>query len=360
METVLELLSGPGNPRNSEGAFVTLKDGRILYVYTRYNGTSWADHASADLASRVSRDGGRTWSDSDRIVVKNEGNANIMSVSLLRLQDGRIALLYLRKDTQPDGSVTCLPWLRFSVDEAETWSEPQKVVHFPGYCVVNNDRLIQLSSGRLLIPIGFHRYASYRKENEIVVTIDGRSIACFQYSDDSGATWQEATQWIYPPSAQSRTGLQEPGVVELRDGRLLAWFRTDQGCQYKAFSSDQGMTWSAAAPAPEFLSPTAPLSMRRCPRDGRLLAVWCDHSPYWKFARDPKLSWGRTPLALAWSDDDGQTWRDHRLLETDPAAGFCYIAIHFTDDAVLLAYCCGGEARGTGVLQDSRLVRIPF
>jgi len=52
METVLELLSGPGNPRNSEGSFVALKDGRILYVYTHYNGASWHDHASADLASR--------------------------------------------------------------------------------------------------------------------------------------------------------------------------------------------------------------------------------------------------------------------------------------------------------------------
>jgi hypothetical protein len=31
---VLELPPGPGNPRNSEGAFVTLKDGRILFVYS--------------------------------------------------------------------------------------------------------------------------------------------------------------------------------------------------------------------------------------------------------------------------------------------------------------------------------------
>ena len=360
METVLELFSGPGNPRNSEGSFVALRDGRILYVYTRYNGTSWADHASADLASRESRDGGRTWSGTDRIVLANEGSANIMSVSLLRLQDERIALLYLRKDVQADGSTTCLPWLRFSCDEAQTWSAPQRAVHFPGYCVVNNDRLAPLSSGRLLIPIGFHRYTAYRKENDYGVTIDGRSVACFQYSDDSGATWQEAPQWVYPAVGSSRSGLQEPGVVELRDGRVMAWFRTDQGCQYKAFSADLGMTWSAAVPAPEFLSPTAPLSMRRCPRDGRLLAVWCDHSPYWKFVRDAQVSWGRTPLALAWSDDDGRSWGDHQLLETDPAAGFCYTAIHFTADAILLGYCCGGKARGTGILQDSRLVRIPL
>ena len=26
---------GPGNPRNSEGSFVKLRDGSILFVYTR-------------------------------------------------------------------------------------------------------------------------------------------------------------------------------------------------------------------------------------------------------------------------------------------------------------------------------------
>ena len=37
--------------------------------------------------------------------------------------------------------------------------------------------------------------------------------------------------------------------------------------------------------------------------------------------------------------------------------GFCYTAIHCPADAVLLAYCCGGGK--TGVLQDSRIRRIP-
>jgi len=32
----LELPPGAGNPRNSEGAFVSLKDGRVLFVYSHY------------------------------------------------------------------------------------------------------------------------------------------------------------------------------------------------------------------------------------------------------------------------------------------------------------------------------------
>ena len=37
-EHIFDLPHGVGNPRNSEGSFVRLQDGRILFVYSRYNG----------------------------------------------------------------------------------------------------------------------------------------------------------------------------------------------------------------------------------------------------------------------------------------------------------------------------------
>ena len=46
-KTVLELPHQAGNPRNSEGAFITLKDGRIMFIYTKFYGDSWSDHAAA-------------------------------------------------------------------------------------------------------------------------------------------------------------------------------------------------------------------------------------------------------------------------------------------------------------------------
>ena len=84
-----------GNPRNSEGSFVKLADGTIYFIYTRYNGSSSSDHASADLAAVTSADQGKSWS-KPFIVLKNRA-MNIMSPSLLRLNDGRIALTYLEK-----------------------------------------------------------------------------------------------------------------------------------------------------------------------------------------------------------------------------------------------------------------------
>ena len=52
VKIALELKPGPDNPRNSEGAFMPLKDGRILFAYSRYYGNSSHDHATADIAAR--------------------------------------------------------------------------------------------------------------------------------------------------------------------------------------------------------------------------------------------------------------------------------------------------------------------
>ena len=84
----LVLNPGEGNPRNSEGDFIQLNDGRILFVYTRFTGSA-SDHGAAFLAARVSTDAGETWSAEDTVILPNEGGMNVMSVSLLRLRAGR-------------------------------------------------------------------------------------------------------------------------------------------------------------------------------------------------------------------------------------------------------------------------------
>ena len=113
IETALVLAPGDNNPRNSEGDFIPLKDGRILFVYTRFTGGKGSDHDKAELVSRVSANGGKTWSEKDELVVANEGGWNVMSVSLLRLANGQIALFYLRKNSLTD----CRPLVRLSSDE---------------------------------------------------------------------------------------------------------------------------------------------------------------------------------------------------------------------------------------------------
>jgi hypothetical protein len=314
------------NPRNSEGAFVELKDGRILFVYTHFTGGS-GDNATAHLAARSSRDGGKTWTAQDELVLPNEAKMNVMSVSLLRLASGEIVLFYLRKNAPDD----CRAFVRLSRDEGMTWGEPTLCIPDAGYFVVNNDRVIQLKSGRLVVP------ASRRNAPGSPTPHPG--VAVCYLSDDNGKTWRRSKTELYPPRA-SKTGLQEPGVVELKDSRLLMLCRTDQGSQYRSSSTDGGETWSEAVPS-DIRSPVSPASVKRIPKTGDLLLVWNDHSRI-----DPDRKGKRTPFTVAVSRDEGKTWEKVKTLEDDPDGWYCYTAIAFVGERVLLGHCAGDSKVG--------------
>ena len=337
----LELNHGEGNPRNSEGSFVELNDGRIMMIYTRYTGGDGWDHGEADLARCIFSPETKTWS-APEIVIKNKA-MNVMSVSLLRLQSGKIGMVYLEKTRLGESEyVDCRPWFRFSEDEGETWSEPIAMTDVPhAYLVFANDRLVQLKSGRLIIPGAFYHYGwSYG------------ILFCF-LSDDEGHTWRRSMHYCYPPHWIS-SGLTEPGIVEREDGSLLMWARTNAGMQYRTFSYDGGEIWREAIPASQWMSPESPMNIKRNPWTGEMVAVWND-SDIWHGVIPEPCSWGRTPLVMAYSDGDGEYWHSHILVEDAPDRGFCYVGMLFPSwakDHVFLAYCCGAD---NGVLNDLKV-----
>jgi sialidase-1 len=308
---VFRIAPGPDNPRNSEGDFVALKGGKLLFVYSRYTGVSGGDNATAYLAGRISDDGGKTWSSADKAIIQNEGSLNVMSVSLLRMQNGRIGLFYLRKNSTTD----CIPMMRISDDEGATWGAPRPCVASGGYFVVNNDRVVQLKGGRILIPIGVHQPGLYGYSEYYSL--------CTYYSDDDGQTWLKGKEVPNPDKVLT----QEPGVVELNNGHVLMFIRTNSGAQYTSISKDKGLTWSPANRS-NIVSPLAPASIERIPSTADLLLVWNNNGV------DQK----RTPLCLAVSKDEGRTWKSVKVVEGDPKGSFCYTAIHFADDDVFLGY----------------------
>ena len=339
---VLELAPGEGNPRNSEGDFVTLRDGRILFVYTHFTGGA-GDHAAAHLASRFSADGGMTWSREDVVIPTAKGGRNVMSVSLLRLEKtGEVALFYLVKNALDD----CRMVMQTSGDEGKTWGEPRQCMSERDYFVVNNDRVVRLRGGRTVIPAAQHKGSTATRFN-------ARATAVCYLSDDDGITWRRGKGEIEGP-ADSRTGLQEPGVVELKDGRLMMLCRTDQGCQMRSYSGDGGETWSAPQRT-EIRSPVSPASVARVPKTGELLLVWNDNDGK---AAPGRRANQRSPLTAAISSDEGATWRTIGRLEADPQGWFCYTAIDFVgEDRVLLAYCAGRRA---GDLGTTRVTAVPL
>ncbi len=338
-KTVLALDPGPGNPRNSEGDFITLKNNRILFIYTHYSGGSGYDNDSAYLASRFSDDEGKSWSTRDAKVIGQEGKMNIMSVSLLRLKDGRIALFYLRKNSDQD----CIPVVRFSCDEAENWSNPIPcITDRKGYFVLNNGRVIQLSDGRIIFAVALHQ-----EPGEPVMNNTGR-IFCY-FSDDTGLTWKPGKEVSNPDKAVT----QEPGLVELKTRTLMMFMRTESGVQYTATSTDNGETWSQAGKS-SIISPLSPASIERIPSTNDLVMFWNNNA-----GENPAIKGKRTPFTVAISRDEGKTWEKIRNIEDDPDGWYCYTSIHFTKDAILAGHCAGSYSRGTG-LSLTRITRIKY
>jgi len=137
-----------------------------------------------------------------------------MEAELLRLKTGEIALFFNLKNSEAD----CHPYMRKSFVEGKTWNEPVPVAKFyPGYFALNNDRAIQTRSGRILLPLCY---------TPNVWVIENNVSMCF-YSDDNGRTWFKGNE-----VALADATAEEPGVVELKDDRILMWMRTNLGSIY--------------------------------------------------------------------------------------------------------------------------------
>lgn len=309
------------NPRQSEGDVIVLKDGSLLAAWSDFYGGA-EDNAAARISAAKSTDGGRTWG--ERFTLQeNTGKANVMSASLLRARSGELLFFYLRKDSLTDLKV----FVRRSADEAKTWSEPVLVTPEPGYHVMNNARVIQLRSGRLLAPIATTQQVWTKND-------DFKTVVYF--SDDEARTWKRSATMLSAP----KRGAMEPGLIERKDGSVLQIIRTQTGSIWHSASADGGETWSEAKPW-TIESPEAPATLARDPASGAWLLVW-----------NPNVVWGnpektvlganhggpRTPLAAMISHDEGKTWSKRKEIESDPATTFAYTSVTFHEGRALLSY----------------------
>jgi hypothetical protein len=170
------------------------------------------------------------------------------------------------------------------------------------------------------------------------------SRATMLYSDDDGASFQSVS-WEYGTTDKINEyyGLQEPGVLERPDGSLYYWMRTGYGAQYECESAGD----IEAFPRPHhsaFTSPPSPMQVKSY--GGVTYAVY-NPIPNYNGRRNQEGTWGRTPLVIRKSEDDGQSYGALNIIEDDESRGYCYPAILETKDGcLLLAYCRGDAADG--------------
>lgn len=314
-------------PRYSEGSIIPLMDDSLLYATTEFVGGG-ADHATASIVGRLSRDGGRTW-ESKQTLQANIGKQNTMSVTLRRLpgKDGksgdRLGMFFLVKNSSSDLDLM----LRVSSDDGRTWGQPILITQEPGYHIMNNDRVTITTKGRIICPIS----------TTSAIFQSGSKLTCVcHFSDDGGETWRQSADSV----AQPARGAMEPEVIELAEGKLLMIIRTQLGHIATSTSNDGGDHWSEPAklsvPAPE-----APATIRTIPATGDLLLVWNNN-----FEAGKGHGGKRTPLTTAISKDGGQTWTNKRNLESDPESGYAYTSVLFHKDRVLFSYYVGKIGAG--------------
>lgn len=339
-----------GNPRNGEGTFLRLKDNSILFVYSKFSGNDWGDECAADIAALTSYDEGESWTD-ERIIFRHDENSrNYMCPSLVRLNNGDVGLIFLRKAKENESSIPCFAR---SKDEGKTFTAPQRFSEDESvYWVIENDHAIKLQSGRLLLPANLHS-----KIVDCEVKIIQHGLKCIFASDDDGMTWREiAERQDTPFPDNSKTGLQETTLYQYNNGRIRALSRTDLAFQFECFSDDNGVTWTNPSPNRFFSSPDSPLLMKKV---GRFtVAVF---NPIPNYTTRPNADgnvWGRTPLVCAVSEDDGINFERIYALEDDPNNGYCYPAIIEGEDYFLVAYYHSNNTDSP--LTSCKMIKIMF
>ena len=306
--------TGPMNTRNSEGAIIELRDGRLFMAYTHfYSGGS--DWAAGDIRGKISEDGGRTWGP-PFVIEPNSARCNVGRLALIRLKPvkdvwqldtGTDHLAHIYVELNRFYSTRLL--FKTSTDEGQTWSTPVQIndTGTLGHICQRGDTALVLSTGRILVPV----YAVF-----------GSMCASYMYySDDAGDTWQRSIGEISVHFAEAGrrfayADFEEPAVAELRDGRLLCFGRTRLGQQYKSVSEDGGVTWGPAVPS-GLASSYSPASLKTIPTTGDLLCVWNQAS-----GQEISDGLARMRMSCAVSKDDGETWTHFKNLESLDDAGY--------------------------------------
>lgn len=325
----------PTNPRNDHQMIFRLKKGRLLFVWSEYYADSpshiqnspsskgkFFDVKPCRISARISSDNGASWQPKFTLM-KNQWKNNVKHPNLIRTKSGEVLFFCVGWDSMAQRNV----FLRRSNDDCETWSEIQQISK-SGFHGNNHGRAITLKSNRILLPtqgvIGGKPYKGSESQFESWV----------YYSDDDFKTWKKSTTMFVPGR-----GAEEPCIVELKNGRLLCFLRNTLGYIHKAYSDDQGQTWTK--PVPTILtSPDVESLIVRIPETGDILAIWNNNKSFTGFPR--------TPLSMAISKDEGETWILTKDIDRRSNFDLAYPFVWFDQQDVWISYYSRSRLWGHG------------
>ncbi len=228
-------------------------------------------------------------------------NLGKYSNNTIRLASGTI--VYTARTNEGNGNYRDVAFV--SKDNGKTFEGPFPIQNYLRNRITMNNKLTEGSTGRLFFASG-----------ESGDGVEGEGGIRVFYSDDEGRTWTGANMMgldgkLITGNDEARmdaenTGVncQESRVVELPDGTLRLYVRTDNGFLYYSVSTDNGATWSAEMWPSEFISVLSAFNIERDPHTGDYYMAWeynnkNDHTTF---------QYPRTRTGLAVSHDGMQTW----------------------------------------------------
>ncbi len=169
----------------------------------------------------------------------------------------------------------------------EEWSEPGWLPS--GMMGPVRAKPIRLANGEILAGTSLESYRTWSSWMEI--------------SSDGGATWSKYGPLLFGDPERDRIGTIQPTLLEIEPGVIRAFFRTPRrlGKIATSLSRDGGRTWERIR-LTRLDHPSAGIDALRLD-DGRCLLLY-----------NPSTT-RRSPLSLAVSFDDGETWRDFLVVE---------------------------------------------
>lgn len=264
---------------------------------------------------RVSYDNGRTWQ-ADTPALPELDRAN----TALRMPNGQLLMVVwdpepeIVKENHMNGTTFSLA---LSDDEGATYAARWPLCDDIGCYYVMNDRLLRLRSGRILLSLCKH------PTEKLSVGIENEGMVTTAYSDDEGKTWRFGN-WL-------DGNYQEPMTIEKEDGTLKMFMRSHRGYLSVSRSSDGGEHWTEPVLS-NIPMPCSPFCVKKDPFSNCVFLVW-DHSfPAARF------QYPRSPLHMAVSLDDGETFAMVEALESNPDYNYGYPSILFDRDEIFVNY----------------------
>jgi sialidase-1 len=331
-----------------------------LMAYCEARKYSRSDWGTIDILMRRSTDGGKTWTPPRKIVAPPRDAArNPVAVAREPAQPGEFTINNpLAIADQKIGSVHflyCVEYARCfyqrSDDEGETFSAPVEITSAferfrPDYdwkvLATGPGHGIQLSSGRLLVPVWLSTGKGQTSHRPSAVSV--------VYSDDHGKTWDRGDIVVADPNPANPS---ETSAVELADGRVMLNIRHESEPRLRgvSISPDGVKGWSKmrfdeALPDPVCFGSLLRLTGRPDGEQKRILFVNLNN-PTGRQRRN---------LTLKLSEDEGATWPISRSIEPG-TSGYADLAVG-PDGMISCFYERGAAGKETTGLPSLSLARF--